>query len=282
VRSKNIPHSALAVPHSGEAIALKFSGRTDSRGARLLKKSYGRAPGSGSTPAAGRNIALCLALACAVLWLLTAALRHVLGAPQSAGFIPILLTPMLVAARWAAQVPAGFGWWLALGVLLPGALWHFTAPLLKRRSGDAVFAALLALELFWLLRWYNSRLPSAGAPLWNDLSRAQQASLALGVLLIVFLLAAWLLSPDTRAGYGSSAPSRITSFMRKRRLPSRIAGVVLMTLAIALIGFTILQLEADAARAVFFGLLSAPLLFVFWVVLDAAYLVGRKMWRRLT
>jgi hypothetical protein len=222
-----------------------------------------------------------LAGACAVLWLLAAALRHVLGAPQSAGFISTLLTPPIVAARWLSHVPASAGWWLALGVLLLGALWHFAAPFLKRRGGDAVFSALLAMELFWLLRWYNTRLSAAGAPSWDDLSHAQQICLVLGVLVIVFLIGAALLLPATRASYENSAPTRVTSFMKKRRLPSRIAGLVLMMLAIGVIAFTAFQLEAGVTHEVFFGLLSAPLLFIFWIVLDAIYYLGRRMWRRL-
>ena len=266
----------------GDAIALKFSGRTDSRGARLLKKSYARAPRSGSTPTAASAVALLLALACGALWLLAGTLKAVLGAPPGAGFVSILLTPFLVAARWAAQLPAGFGWWLALGVLLLGALWHFTAPFLQRRGGDAVFASLIALEVFWFLRWQNSRLAPAGAPAWSQLSLAQQASLALGVLLMLSLLAAWLLLPATRASYENSAPSRVTSFIKKRRLPSRIVGLVLMALAIGVVVWTAFGLRENVARTVLFGLFSAPLLFGFWIALDAVYCVGRKMWRRLT
>jgi hypothetical protein len=223
-----------------------------------------------------------LAGACAVLWLLVAALRHVLGAPQSAGFVSTLLTPFIVAARWLSHVPASAGWWLALGVLLLGALWHFAAPFLKRRGGDALLAALLALEIFWLLRWQNTRLSPAGAPSWNDLSHAQQASLVLGVLVFVCLIGAALLLPATRASYENSAPTRVTSFMKKRRLPSRITGLLLMVLAVGAVVFTAFQLEAGVTHKVFFGLLSAPLLFIFWIVLDAIYYLGRKMWRRLT
>jgi hypothetical protein len=267
---------------SGEIIALKFSGRTDSRGARLLKRSYGRSLGSGSTPTAASGLALMLACACVVLWLLATALRHALGAPQSAGFISILLTPFIVAARWSAHISASAGWWLAVGVLLLGALWYFAAPFLKRRGGDAVFAALLTLEFFWLLRWYNSRLSVAGAPTWSDLSHAQQASLTLGVLVLLCLLGAVLLLPAARPSYENSAPSRVTSFIQKRRLPSRIAGAVLMALATGCVAFTAFQLEANVTQKIFFGLLSAPLLFGFWIVLDVVYFVGRKMWRRLT
>ncbi len=223
-----------------------------------------------------------LALAFALLWLGAAALRHTLGAPAGAGFVSILLTPFIVAARWSSHFPASVGWWLAMGVLLLGTLWHFAAPFLKRRGSDAVFAALLTLEIFWLLRWYNSSLSGAGAPTWSGLSHAQQASLALGVLLCASLLGAILLLPAPRANYENAAPSRVTGFMKKRRLPSRIAGAVLMALVLALVAMTTLQLHEGVTNPIFFGLLSAPLLFVFWTVLDAIYFVGRKMWRRLT
>lgn len=91
------------------------------------------------------------------------------------------------------------------------------------------------------------------------------------------LLATWALKPLHSKPYENSAPSRITGFLRKRRLPSRILGVVLMVLSAAIIG--------ETARRFFFaeGDITMPALaLTIFVLADALYLSGRRLWQRLT
>lgn len=267
---------------------MKFSGRTDSRGARLLKRPYGAR--GGHSPLAS-YVALMVAVLLGVLLLIVAAFRHVLGAPESAGFVPILLTPLIVAARLAGEYRPESAWLLALGALVLGTLWRFVAPFLNRRAPDAILLALIAFQLFWLAYWGNSLLPRAGLPSWSILSLPQQLNMVFGVLLLLALIAAWILRPATGTSYDRSAPSRITGFLKKRRLRSRLGGAALMLLA-AIIIFTVALIafvDTSTPGAASSGIsaapqdapVSGPMALMIFLVADVIYAVGRKLWQRL-
>lgn len=142
---------------------------------------------------------------------------------------------------------------------------------------DVIFNAVLAWQLFFLARVANSFLSPAGAPTWDMLSVAQKLNLVLGVLLLLAVWLAWAMRAKPATPYGSSAPSRITRFLRKRRLPSRILGTILMAFAIIVILLV--------SRMAFWegSTLITPIrAMVAFIVCDAIYITGKKLWLRLT
>ena len=142
---------------------------------------------------------------------------------------------------------------------------------------DAIFSAVLAFEFFFVARVFNSFLPRAGAPTWATLSLAQKLNILLGVLCITALWLAWGFKPKAPTPYQSSAPSRITRFLKKRRLPSRILGGVLMALAVVLIVLSAHSAFWDSSTLV------TPLRAIFlFLVCDVVYYIGKRFWRRLS
>ena len=266
----------IRVPYfgKGEIIGLKFAGRTDSRGGRILHGNRGSKSGG----AANASAALLLfAVIAGVLLLLVAAFRVMLGAPVSAGFWTILFTPFLVAARLAGQLPPIAAAWLAAGVLLICVPLCAVSLLVNRKMPDAIFSAALAFQLFFVARVLNSFLPRAGAPSWAGLSLAQKLNLALGVLLLLSIWLAWVFRPKSPTPYSNSAPSRITKFLKKRRLPSRILGAILMSLAIIAILYLSVLAFWQASTPV------TPLRAIMaFLVCDAIYFIGKRFWLRLT
>ena len=258
----------------GVVIGLKFAGRTDSRGARILHGNRGSKSGG----AANASAALLLfALVAGVLLLLIAVFRHALGAPTSAGFWTIFLTPLLVAARFVGQLPPSAAHWLALGVLLLCIPLCALSFFLNCKIPDAIFSAVLAFQLFFVARVFNSFLPRAGAPTWAGLSLAQKLNLALGILLLLSIWLAWVFRPKPPTPYGNSAPSRITRFLKKRRLPSRIFGAILISLAIIAILYVSFLAFWHASTLV------TPLRAIFaFLVCDVVYFIGKRFWMRLT
>ena len=130
---------------------------------------------------------------------------------------------------------------------------------------------------FFAARVGNSFLSPAGAPTWDALSLAQKLNLSLGVLALLAIWLAWVFRPKPPTPYGNSAPSRITKFLRKRRLPSRIVGAILMSLAI--IAILYLSFLAFWQANILVTPLRAVLAFV---ICDAIYLAGKRFWMRLT
>jgi len=220
---------------------------------------------------------LIFALVAGVLLLLVAAFRHMLGAPASASFWTIFFTPVLVAARFAGQSASSVAFWLAGGVLLLCGLLCVLSIAINRRLPDVVFSVILAWQLFFLARVSNSFLSPAGAPTWMALSLAQKMNLVLGVLWLLAVWLAWAFRPKPPTPYGNSAPSRITKFLRKRRLPSRILGAIFMALAIIAILYVSFLAFWQGST------LLTPLRAIFaFLVCDAIYFAGKKFWLRLT
>jgi len=236
------------------------------------------APGARRSAAPGASEGfLIFALVAGTLLLFVALFRYALGAPASAGFWTIFLTPLLVAARFAGQSAPVSALWLATGALILCAPLCVLAVVQNRKMPDALFSAALAFQLFFFARVFNSFLSSAGAPTWAALSRPQKINLVMGVLLLGALWLAWIFKPKPPTPYESSAPSRIKKFLRKRRLPSRILGGALMAFAIIAILLS--------ARAAFWGgstLLSPTRAVWVFLVCDAIYFAGKKFWRRLS
>jgi hypothetical protein len=259
-------------------MGLKFAGRTESRGARFLHGTPARVRSRGaSTHLQTRPTLAGVAGLLGVLCLLVAALRHVLGASARTGFWSVFAVLPVVAMRLAHRAAPEAALWLAGAVLVIGALWYLASRFLARRAPDAFLAALLAFQLFFVLRLGGAQLPSAGTLSFAALSLSQKIVLVLQLILIA-LLVAWSTRPVRTSGYESSAPSRVTGFLKKRRLPSRIAGAFLAAFAIiatvisARLGF------GDASTPV---LLRPPLLFVVWLALDGLYVIGRTLWQRV-
>lgn len=220
---------------------------------------------------------LLLALAAGVLLLLVAAFRFALGAPASAGFWTIFFTPLLVAARFAGQSPPEVAFWSAGGVLVLTSLLCVVAILTNRRLPDVILNAMLAFQLFFVARFANTFLTPTGTPEWTALSLAQQLNFVLGVLLLLACWLAWTMRPKPSTPYQSSAPSRITRFLRKRRLPSRILGTVLMALAV--IAVSIIARFAFWQASTVITPIDAIIAFI---VCDGLYLAGKKLWLRLS
>lgn len=215
------------------------------------------------------------------LCLLVAIFRHALGANARAGFWPVFGTLPIVLARLAQQSPVSSALWLAVGVLIAGALWHLGALLLNRRTPDAIFLALLAFQFFFLARFCGSLLPFAAPLVLSGLVLAQKINGVLQVVLLV-VLAAWSTRPAASPGYENSAPSRVTRFLKKRRMPSRIAGVLIMALTIiaTLASSRLVFGEANIFTNIF-PALQPPIIFGVWLALDGFYFLGRALWQRV-
>jgi len=120
-------------------------------------------------------------------------------------------------------------------------------------------------------------LLSSAHAAWRQLSLAQRINTVLGLVAALALL--WLWGSGARNSSSVSAPSRVVGFLRKRRLPARVLGVLLMVLAFA---------GSIAAALVTMGThfkgsmatLSPLYAILAWVLLDLLYLYGRGLWRR--
>ena len=253
-------------------MGLKFAGRTESRGARFLR-------GNASTRHMVTTEGAVFASAAAglgVLCLLVALLRQMLGAPQI-GFWQVFWTLPLICSRLASLFPPETALWLMGGVLLFGALWYGGAYLLGRRAPDALLFGLLAFQFFFVARFFGSLLPPAAPLQISALAFPQKINALLQIaLLMVGLL--WSTRPPENPGYGSSAPSRVTGFLKRRRMPLRLAGVLIMALAIAAsVCSGLFSFDVESAP----DLLRPPVLFAIWLALDGFYLLGRALWQRV-
>jgi hypothetical protein len=260
-------------------MGLKFAGRTDSRGARFLHGSARRR--KSTLPGAGpsfEGIAFGTIAAIVLLCVLVAALRHILGASERLAFWPAFLTFPVVLARLAGHSATSTSLTFSTVVLLLAGVWHFGAKFVGRRSVDAILTALAAFELFFFFRYINFLLPSAGPLSFGALALPQKINLILQVMAAMVALCLAAATPLPTSGYGDSAPSRVTSFLRRRRLPWRVAGVLLMALVCAgVIASGLLAFDATDAPEV----LQAPAIFTVWLALDGLYFVGRAMWQRV-
>jgi hypothetical protein len=207
----------------------------------------------------------------------TAFFRHILGAAESVGFWSVLGILPIVAMRLAHRAAPEVAFWLAGGVLVLGALWQLTARFVARRAPDALLAALLGFQIFFVLRFGGSLLPSAGTLSFTGLALAQKITFFLQTLLFVLLIV-WSARPSERHDYTSSAPSRVTGFLKKRRLPARIGGALLIVIAF---GTTVFSVCCTAESASTPLLLAPPLLFIVWLALDGLYVIGRTLWQRV-
>jgi hypothetical protein len=260
-------------------MGLKFAGRTESRGGRFL---HGTARRHRSTlPGAAPSLATFISGAAVVLLLacvLSAVFREALGANPRLAFWPALMTLPVVLCRVAGQSSAAFSYAVAGGVLLVAGLWHLIAMFTGRRTHDAILAALLAFQTFFVFRYLNTLLPPAGPLSVGALSLPQKINLGLESLLLLLALVAVGARPRPNTTGYASAPSRVTGFLRRRRLPWRIAGVLLMALTVFFTWFTSAPGEYQGSA---FVLLRMPALFAVWIALDGLYLIGRALWQRV-
>lgn len=276
-------YSVFCLPYSAVkefVIGLKFAGRKQPRFfPRLLRRSSVL----GNTPSfdASRN-ALVLAALCGVAWLLLAVLGSILGSPFASPFA----FPLAYAAHHAA-VDVGIGWWIAAAILLFGTAWIYPARRLRRRPFDGLFLALLAFELFFLLRWQGLLAPPIASSDWETLPALEKCSLILAVLLLVSLLAAWMLRPGQGKAFQMSAPTRVTGFLKKRRRRMLLIGGTLMIVAVG--GTVVAAVLAFGGnvpgiyRGDGYEIVLAPAMAVLvFFVCDLVYLSGRHYWYRLT
>jgi hypothetical protein len=262
-------------------MGLKFAGRTDSRGARFLRGAPVARGLQPHTAASAGAIYLGAAAVIGVLCLFVALFRHPLGANERIGFWPIFAALPVVLARLAEQNSTSVALSIALGVLVLATLWHFGAQFLGRRAGDAIVLCLLTFQFFFLARYGGSLLPSAAPLSLPALPLAQKINLVLQLVLPILLLL-WSARPAAPAGYESRAPSRVTRFLKKRRMPWRIAGLLLMALVLMVTFFSSrLGFGAASTPANTFSIFRPPLLFGFWLVLDCLYFGGRALWQRV-
>jgi len=255
---------------------LKFAGRKQPRFfPRLLKRSsvLGTAPSFAAT-----SLALGLAALCGVGWLAVALLGAVLDVSASLPF---------TFAAGHAVADAGIGWWIAAALLVLGIVWLYPARQWRRQPFDALFFALLAFELFTLIRWQGLLSPPRAVPEWQALSAIEKCTLALAVSLLLSLLAAWMLRPKHGKTYQMSAPTRVTGFLKKRRRRMLFIGGAFMAVAVGgVIAATQLAFDGSIPglyRGGEYEIVLAPTLaMLVFVVCDAIYLLGRHYWYRLT
>lgn len=257
-------------------MGLKFAGRTPSRGSRFLRGAPGvRGPHTGPVFFSTSSF-LALALLLGVLCLAVALLRSSLGAPQAA-FWPVLFSLPVIALRLCHQATPDAALWLAGGVLAGATLWHIAARLLNRRAPDALLLAVLAFQAFFVARYAGTFLPPAGPLSISALSLPQKINAGLQLLLLL-LAALWSTHPLASAGYESSAPSRVMSFLKKRRMPLRIAGALMVAFAIiATYAISEIGFQESSTLPVF----QPPLIFALYLALDGCYFVGRALWQRI-
>ena len=114
---------------------------------------------------------------------------------------------------------------------------------------------------------------------WDELSRAQRINTVLGLAALAALL--WLWGAGPRNSTHVSAPSRVVGFLRRRRLPARVLGLLLMLIAVALsIGATLLTMGNHFKGHGTLPTLSPLYAIGAWILLDMLYLYARGLWRR--
>jgi hypothetical protein len=120
---------------------------------------------------------------------------------------------------------------------------------------------------------------SAGAA-WRQLSIAQRINTIFGLAALAALI--WLWGSGARNSSHVSAPSRVVGFLRRRRMPARVLGLLLMVLAFALcIGAALITMGTHFKGSAGALLSLSPLYAIFsWILFDALYLYGRGLWRR--
>lgn len=163
---------------------------------------------------------------------------------------------------------------IALGVFV---VWNLLARFLERRAPDSVFLALLVFQLFFLFRYLNTFLPSAGPFNLAGLSPPQKMTAILQVATLVFA-ALWFSRINSTAPE-HSAPSRVMGFLRRRRMPARILGLICMAVAIGATYWTATNPPAEILSTPHWQ--SPPLIFGLWLACDAFYLAGRALWMRV-
>lgn len=262
---------------------MKFAGRTDSRGARFL---HGRARNGARGRDRLAGVLIAAAVAVGVLCLLVAFSRSLLGAPPTVGFWPTFFALPLAMARLAHRAAFESGLLMAGGVLVLAALWKLCASFFVRRALDPVFCGLLVFQLFLVCRFGGALLPAAGPLTWQALALGQKINVALAALVFALLLVAWC-GRVAPVGNSASAPSRITGFLKKRRMPLRIAGVVLMFIAAVatfLVGarlFDLLPAGAPLTTRSAPSEMEPAWFLVGFVLADIVYAFGYRFWRRV-
>ena len=123
-------------------------------------------------------------------------------------------------------------------------------------------------------------LPEAARAAWRRLSRAQRVNVLLGTVVLLALLAFW--GMGERAPAAAPGPQRVVGFLRRRRMGSRITGLVLMLLAwLGTLAATALAVTKSWPQAWSQAwptpLYTLPAL----IVLALLYLYGRSQWRHV-
>ena len=120
---------------------------------------------------------------------------------------------------------------------------------------------------------------------WQRLSRASQTSVVAGVFLGFCVAWFWGAGSEERAAKWNG-PQKAQRFLRKRKVSYRIGGLSLMLLAYAATLLAGAILFGETLALPFFSTVSVAwfspsVAFIACVLLDAIYLQGRQLWRRL-
>lgn len=121
-------------------------------------------------------------------------------------------------------------------------------------------------------------VPLALGAAWETLSRAQRINTVLGLLACVALLWMWGAQSSKRAA-PLPGPQRAVGFLRRRRLSARGAAALLM--ALAFIGSIAVAVVCLSWSSNLISSALTPLHAVFgWLLLDALFLWGLRLWQR--
>ncbi len=285
-------------------MSLKFAGRTPSSSLRRPHRVLSREQASQRSRAwALRGATLCLA----AFFLTTLFHVFVDGSTVSStrkanlplSWPEILNAPLLFIGETLRQSGLHGALILLSTFVTASLLWLILSLLGEWRKPPISFLALLALQFFgWAFHVANVRAPATTSAIeyskgieealrlsWNILSRAQQISVVWSALFVICVLWWWGAGIEARPQRWSGS-QKAQGFLRRRRTSYQFSGALLMLFSFAgtlLIG-TILfgkTLHLTALPISFFWL-TPPIAFSLCILLDAIFLQGRRLWRRLS
>lgn len=170
---------------------------------------------------------------------------------------PLFFIPTPVAQGYAAQLTPNAKWWLfPQGVSSVQQLQNYW------KQGKAVAISL-----------QNSSVHN-----WSMLPLASRWNVVFSLIALCALVVLWGLQPAASA---ISAPGRITDFLQKRRLPKRLAGLLMMVTTVAGILLSLWLTFYPAWGFVRQITLPLSVTAILWIILDFYYWRGRKSWKKM-
>lgn len=187
----------------------------------------------------------------------------------------VLALPLLETVRAAGAASGEVSWMILVGVFFLSVMGGLLAHAMRSRSFDALFAALLAFEGFWITHWISTFPALKTLPVPDEFSLWQQLMIGSAIVLGGALLLAGILRPLSPRPFRKAAFSRIASFSKQRKNRSRIMGVTLILAAASAVASAPYLAFGDTE----FGLepVSMPIVFL---TANIFYLVGKKYWKK--